>query len=307
MAGEAEKLEIEVEGEDLKVEIVDDTPPQDRGRQPLPKEVLDELEKDDLEEYSAKVKSRINTARKAYHDERRAKETATREREEAIRLAQTALEENKALKKRLSVGEQIFASETTKAAATELQAAKAALKQAYESGDSDRITEAQELLTDAKLKQREVASFRPTLQDPDSGVQNQPVQSQPTPVADPKAEKWRESNGWFGTNRIMTATALGLHEDLLAQGVDPRSDDYYRRVDETMRKRFSDYFEESQTPETEPEKPVRKSSTVVAPATRSTAPRQIRITASEAAIAKRLGLTNDAYARAKMKLENTNG
>jgi len=295
--------------DELKVQIEDDTPPEDRNRAPLPENIVEELEKDDLEEYSDKVKKRLGQMKKVWHDERRAKEAASREREEAMRFAQQAYEENKFLKQRLGTGERIFAAETTKAATIEVNAAKAALKAAYESGDSDKITEAQEAMTDAKMKLKDVASFRPSLQENDSGVQQQQqtqAQQRPAPIADPKAETWRQKNTWFGVDEEMTALALGLHEKLVRSGVDPRSDDYYRRVDDTMRKRFSDYFEDAQ-PTEEAERPVRKANTVVAPASRSTGSRQIRISASEAAIAKRLGLTPEAYAREKIKLENSNG
>jgi hypothetical protein len=295
--------------DELKVQIEDDTPPEDRNRAPLPENIVEELEKDDLEEYSDKVKKRLGQMKKVWHDERRAKEAASREREEAMRFAQQAYEENKFLKQRLGTGERIFAVETTKAATIEVNAAKAALKAAYESGDSDKITEAQEAMTDAKMKLKDVASFRPSLQENDSGVQMQQQVQAPqraAPIPDPKAEAWRQKNTWFGVDEEMTALALGLHEKLVRSGVDAQSDDYYRRVDATMRKRFSDYFEDAQ-PTEEAERPVRKANTVVAPASRSTGSRQIRISASEAAIAKRLGLTPEAYAREKIKLENSNG
>jgi hypothetical protein len=293
--------------EALKVEIEDDTPLADRNKVPMPKELVEELEKDDLEEYSEKVQTRIKQMKKVFHDERRAKESAAREREEALRFAQQAYEENKQLKQRLSAGEQIFAKETTNAATIEVNAAKAALKAAYESGDAATIADAQDLLTDAKLKLRDVSSFRPSLQDTDLGVQQQQQKQAPAPrpTVDSKAEAWREKNKWFGADEEMTALALGLHEKLVRSGVDPTSDDYYERVDKTMRKRFTEYFSEDAQNNEEPTP--RRASTVVAPATRSTAPRQVRITASEAAIAKRLGLTPEAYAREKIKLENSNG
>jgi len=296
--------------EAFKVEIEDDTPPEDRNKPPMPEELVKELEKDDLDEYSEKVQTRIKQMKKVWHDERRAKEAAAREREEALRFAQQAYEENKLLKQRLSTGEKIFAKETTNAATIELNAAKAALKAAYESGDAGSIAEAQEAMTDAKLKLREVSSFRPSLQEEETGVQNaqqNQFQNQSVPRPDPKAVAWREKNTWFGKDEEMTALALGLHEKLVRSGVDASSDDYYERVDKTMRKRFPEYFGEVQDND-EAERPARRTnSTVVAPATRSTAPRQIRISASEAAIAKRLGLTPEAYAREKLKLESNNG
>jgi len=299
----------ELEAEDFKVDIEDDTPVEDRNKAPMPKEVVEEIEKDDLEEYSEKVQTRIKQMKKVYHDERRAKEAAAREREEALRFAQQAYEENKLLRQRLSAGEKIFASETTKAATTEVERARERLKAAVDAQDSGAIAEAQEALMDAKAKLKEFQQFRPSLQEPEHGVQQQP-QAQPQtvqqPQVDPKALAWQKQNPWFGADEEMTALALGLHEKLVRSGVNSSSDDYYRRVDETMKKRFPEYFEELQ-PTEEPEKPVRKTSTVVAPATRSSAPRQIRITASQAAIAKRLGISPEHYAREVLKLENNNG
>jgi hypothetical protein len=292
----------------LDVEIVDDTPSEDRGRQPLPKELVEELDKDDLEEYSDKVKKRLSQMKKVWHDERRAKETSLREKEEALRFAQQAHQENQQLKQRLSSGEKVYVEEMTKAATNDLTAAKERLAAANNSGDMDKITEAQEALMDAKIKIRDVERFRPALQTPTSSVQtNNQVQASgpPAQTVDPKAEAWRSKNGWFGTDEEMTALALVSHEKLVRSGVDPRSDDYYKKVDETMKKRFPEYFDSADTREDRDPAP-RRNSTVVASASRSTAPRQVKITASEAAIAKRLGLTTEAYAREKIKLESNN-
>lgn len=302
--------------EEFKVELVDDTPPEDRGRTPLPKNIVEELDKDDLEEYSEKVKKRLSQMKKVWHDERRAKEAASREKEEALRFAQQQLEENKRLKQRLGVGEKAYITEATKSANNDLVSAKEKLKQAYESGDSERIAEAQEALTDAKLRIKEVERFRPSLQNEEEGVQakqqvpTQQVSSQPQP--DPKAVAWRERNTWFGADEEMTALAFGLHEKLVKAGVDPRSDEYYRQIDTTMRKRFPEAFddaEEAPTQTKQEEKPVRanKPATVVAPVTRATAPRQVRLTPTQVALAKKLGLSNEQYAKELMKLENANG
>jgi len=295
--------------DDIKVEIIDDTPEEDRGRKPLPKEIVDELEKDDLEEYSDKVKKRLSQMKKVWHDERREKESAKREREEALRFAQQTYEENKTLKQRMGAGEKILVNEFTKSANNEVIAAKAKFKEAMESGDVDLITDAQEALTDAKLRVKEVEKFKPSLQEENNQVQQrQQVQAPPVAPPDQKAEMWREKNQWFGVDEEMTALALGLHEKLVRSGVDPRSDNYYRRVDETMRKRFSDYFEGDFSESREAKPSSRKSATtVVAPATRSTAPRQVRLTASQVALARKFGLTPEAYARELIKLENDNG
>jgi hypothetical protein len=301
---------------EIEVDVVDDTPPEDRNRTPLPQPIVEELEKDDLEEYSDKVKKRLNQMKKVWHDERRAKEAVLREKEEALRFAQQTFEENKQLKQRLGNGERVYIREARGAAENGLQSAKQALRQAFESGDPEKIAAAQEGLIDAKQKLREVNRIRPSIQDDEFRVQaNQQPRGQqprrvqapaPAPVVDHKAEAWRERNTWFGVDEEMTALALGLHEKLVKSGVNPTSDEYYRQVDTTMKKRFPETFEDAHQPtEEREEKPApRKVSTVVAPATRSTSSRQIRITASEAAIAKRLGLTPEAYAREKLKLEN---
>ena len=191
-----------------------------------------------------------------------------------------------------------------------MAAAKDALKRAYESGDAEQIANAQEILTDAKIKLKEYQKFRPTLQARENSVEGTPQQAQYVPQVQPdqKAEAWRQKNTWFGSDEEMTALALGLHERLVKSGIDPRSDEYYRQIDNTMRKRFPENFEEEPThSEERNERSVPRKTTVVAPATRSTAPRQIRLTSTEAAIAKRLGLTPEAYAREKLKLENSNG
>ena len=308
-----EKIEVtaEVEAEGLNVEIVDDTPPEDRGRVPLPKEVLDKAVDDPLDEYSDKVQARIKQLRKGVHDERREKERASREREEALAFAQQIHQENQSLKQRMGQNTQAYVNEATRSASVEVEMAVEKMEQAYESGDAKRISKAQSDLIDAKSKLREYQQFRPSLQEEETSVQQaqqaQQARQVPRTQADPKAETWRQNNTWFGTDEEMTALALGLHEKLVKSGVDPRSDDYYQKVDQTMKKRFPDYFGEIAPPEPEPERPVRKTNNVVAPATRSTAPRQVRLTASQASIAKKLGLTPEAYAREMIKLENDNG
>ena len=304
------------DNDDIQVEIEDDTPPEDRGRKPLPKDMVEELEKDDLEEYSDKVKKRLSQMKKVWHDERREKERAYREREEALKFAQLREQEIKQLKQRLGVGEKAFIEEASRAVKNDLANAKEKLKSAYESGDSERIAEAQELLTDAKLRADKVSRLKPSLQNDNEGVQTRQQEATPqvnqAPQSDPKAEAWRERNTWFGADEEMTALALGLHDKLVRSGIDPRSDDYYRQIDKTMRKRFPEAFEDEEVeeePQTKQEKkPARtKPANVVAPVTRSTAPRQVRLSPSQVAIAKKLGLSNQEYARELMKLENDNG
>ena len=176
--------------DEFKVEVIDDTPPEDRGRKPLPKEIVDELEKDDLEEYSDKVKKRLSQMKKVWHDERREKERAQREKEEAIRFA--AIRENEIrareneiqqLKRRLGNGERVYFQEVSKAASNDLITSKERLKQAYEAGDAEKIAEAQEALTEAKFRIKQLENFQPSLQPEDLVVQ--PTQQYPVPPAPP--------------------------------------------------------------------------------------------------------------------------
>jgi hypothetical protein len=279
-----EELQIEVEGE-TEIEVVDDTPEQDRNRAPM-KEAPSEVTDDELSQYSEGVKKRIQHFSKGYHEERRAKESALREREEAVRLAQSLVEENKRLQGSLGQGQQALLEQAKKVVANEVEQAKVKYKQAYEAGDSDALVAAQEELTAAKIKAERVNNFKPVAKPEETVVQ--PAPSPVVPKVDQKARAWQEANPWFLTNRKMTAVAMEVHNELVESGVDTNSDEYYQRINQEVRQIFPDAFPS--------EKPVKKS--VVAPATRSTAPRKIVLTQSQVQIAKRLGLTNEQYARA---------
>ncbi len=282
---EEEKLEVSVES-DVEVEVVDDTPEEDRNRPPM-KEAPADVTDEELASYSENAKKRIQHFSKGYHEERRAKEAALREREEALRLAQSVIEENKKLQSNLGQGQQALLEQAKKVVAQELEQAKRQYKEAYESGDSDKLVEAQEALTSAKIKAERVNNFKPPLQKPKPVVQPDPEPV--VPQVDPKVSAWREANPWFGDNKRMTAMALTIHQELVDSGVDTRSDEYFNRINAEMRQVFPDAFPS--------EKPVKKAS-VVAPATRNTAPRKIVLTRTQENLAKRLGLTNEQYARA---------
>jgi hypothetical protein len=284
------KVEVEASDDDDKIdiEIVDDTPPKDRGRKPAdpPEEVTDE----ELQDYSEKVRKRLQHFSKGYHDERRAKEDAVRKEEEAIRAAQAIADENRRLKEMVNKNQEILLDQAKREAAAELVAKKRGFKEAYESGDSDAVADAQEALTSAALKAEKVNNFAFTpLQD--DTVDVQPASSQ---VADRKAQQWQEDNTWFGNDDEMTSFALGLHQKLVKQGVNPRSDEYYEKINSRMRQVFPENFESEDT--TEEEKPRRKSN-VVAPVKRGTAPKKIVLTATQVSIAKRLGVPLELYAR----------
>ena len=295
-----EAVEFEVEGEsqaEPEIEVVDDTPPEDRNRKPMQEPPKDVTE-DELSKYDEGVRKRIQHFTKGYHEERRAKEAAMREKDEALRIAQSIIEENKKLKGSLSQNQQALVDQAKKAAAIELEQAKAKYKTAYESGDADALVDAQEGLTSAKLKAERLANFKPPVQKEENEVQL-PVRTQesaqPEPAkVDAKAVEWRQSNSWFGQDHEMTSFALGVHSKLVESGVDPESDEYYKRIDARMRQVFPDAFE-SEKPADAPTSQRNKSN--VAPATRSTAPKKIVLTQSQVNIAKRLGVPLDIYAR----------
>ena len=285
-----ESVDFEVEG-DSEIEVVDDTPEEDRGRPPM-KEPPSEVTDDELAQYSDGVKKRIQHFSKGYHEERRAKEAALREREEAIRLAQQLIEENRKLQSSQGQTQQVLIEQAKRVVQGELETAKRKYKEAYESGDADALVAAQEELTAAKIKADRVNNFKPApVQQEKPVVQPapQPVREQPVPQVDAKAAAWQDANPWFGQDEEMTALALTVHRKLVESGVSPTSDEYYERINSRMRQVFPDAFTS--------EKPAKKSS-VVAPATRSTAPKKIVLTKSQVNIAKRLGLTNEQYARA---------
>ena len=304
-----DKLEIEIEGaEQVKIEVEDDTPEEDRGREPLPEDIVKELEADELEDYSEKVKTRLKQMKKVWHDERRAKEAALREQNEALRLAQQALEENKKLKAKVSYSETALVSSYKEAANRQLEEAKRVYKEAYDSGDSDRVVEAQEQLTAAKMRAEQAQRFKPTpLQTRETEVNiDQQVQ---VPKPDNKAIAWQERNTWFGKNRLMTGMALALHEELVETHGQAyaTTDEYYDRIDKTMRSKFPEEFpSETQTGGGKPsQRTENKPATVVAPASRSTAPKKVVLKQSQIALAKKLGLTPEQYAREYAKtLEN---
>jgi hypothetical protein len=303
------------EEKDFELEIEDDTPAEDRGRQPLPKEVVEELEQDELEDYSDKVKTRLKQMKKVWHDERREKERALREQQEALAMAQKALEENKALRNRLSEGEKSLVMTATSAAEIELEMAKRAYKEAYEAGDSDKLVDAQAKLNSVNFKLESLKGYRPPLQTQQTpDINEQRAQPQP-PQLDRKTSEWRSKNTWFGQDEEMTATALGLHQKLEKQyGAGyVGTDEYWNTVDKTMRKRFSDYFGEDEEVETSDRggKPAQrtemKPANVVAPVSRSTSAKRIVLKQSQLAIAKRLGLTPEQYAKEMIRLEKQNG
>ena len=304
ISGKAPEPEAKVEEEvvveeDLDIEVVDDTPKADRNRKPSepPADVTDE----ELEEYSEKVRKRIQHFNKGYHDERRAKEQAQREREELERYAQTLVDENRELRGNVNKNQEALLEQAKQAVTAELAQAKQEYREAYEAGDTERVVEAQEKLTSATLRTDKLDNFEFTpLQEDET-----PVQTNTEPVRDPKAQAWAEENPWFRENEEMRDVAVAIHQKLVRDKISPQSDEYYEAINARMRKFYPDYFGENEEPEVE--KPKRQSN-VVAPATRSTAPKKVKLTQTQVALANRLGVPLEEYAKqAALEARRQNG
>lgn len=297
--------EVDVEaGEtdvEIDIELEDDTPERDRKAQPLNKNVEDPTD-EEIESYGANVQKRIKELTHARHDERRAKEAIAREKEELERLTRQILAENQRLKQYVNQGVVTHAETLQAKAQAELEMARRKYKEAQESYDADAILEAQEGLTDAKMRLEAAKNFRPpTLQVEQEVVQQQ--QAPQPPSLDEKTLRWQAQNQWFGTPGYeeLTAFALGLHQKLVNTGVDPRSDEYFERIDSRMKATFPDVFGVQEKP-AKPE-PAKKPATVVASATRATgAKKKVTLTTTQAKLADRLGVSHAQYAAEFLKL-----
>jgi len=300
------QVDVAVDG-DVEIEIVDDTPEKDRGRKPLDREVADPTD-DEIESYSDGVKKRIKELTHARHDERRAKESLMREKQELERLAQHMVAENNRLKQYVNSGTEQYAASQLSLAETEVEKAKRQLKEATEAFDTDGVIAAQDALMDAKMKVQAAKNFKPApLQVEETAVQTQQTQV-PRQELDDKTARWQAKNQWFGSEGYeeVTSFALGLHQKLVNSGVDPRSDDYFERIDARMKSTFPDMFGGTE------DKPrsgdgSRRPTSVVAPATRSTGARKVQLTPTQVALAKKYGLTPQQYAAEVAKLEKSNG
>lgn len=295
------------EAKDFEIEVVDDTPEKDRGR-PEPKKVEEPTE-EELASYSEKVKSRIDELTRARHDERRERERIEREHVEAVRVAQLALEENKRLKSELRTGETDLNNTTKTLAEKELDAAKVKLRAAHEAFDVDAITEAQAALTAAQVKlDRVTHQVRPPLQSKkESGyTDDTPAPAAPKQGPDARAKAWMGKNSWFGQDDEMSSFALGVHARLVKQGIDTSSDEYYEKLDNRIREKFPEKFDDIK-PEKRDEPPSRKPGSVVAPASRVTSGNRVKLTQSQVALAKRLNVPLEQYARQVAELERKNG
>jgi len=302
----SEELEVVIaDGDGIEVEVVDDTPKEDRNRKPLP-EGEAEPSDEEMEEYSENVKRRIAKMKHGIHDERRAKEAAARERDAAIEYARRVLEEKKALEARYTQGEDAFISQAKEKADLAMASAKRDYITAYETGDAAKMADAQERMASiaAEKKDAETWSRQAAVRKENTGQQQQPmVQSQQpsqasVPEPDPDAKEWAAKNKWFGADRRMTNMAYAIHDEIVAEGIDPGidADQYYKKLNSEMRAAFPSYDWG--------DAPKKKPTSVVAPVTRSTkTARRITLTQSQVAVARRMGITPEQYAVELAKLE----
>jgi hypothetical protein len=293
---------VEDDNSEIEFEIVDDTPEEDRGRQPLTEEEEDERE-EELESLSKSVQKRINKLTHRYNDERREKERLAREHAEALRIAQALLTENQRIQQFTSAGLEDYTKTKQSQLELEQRLAEDKYRKAYESGDTEGTLEANKELARISAQQsrlyediqKSITNFAPPLQNVQQPVYNIPQPAQQAPAPSARALDWKARNPWFHKDEEMTSLALGLHQKLVNSGYDPESDEYYQQIDSGLRRRFPEKFERP------------KKASPVAPAGRSSAPKKVTLTQTEANIAKRLGITNEQYWRSKVKGATING
>lgn len=302
---DAEENDEVLEDSGFEIDIVDDTPEEDRGRIPPVDRTAKEHE-EELAGVSTNVQKRIKKLKYDFHEERRAKENSARMRDEAVVYAQKIHKENQKLRDLVNRGEQVLVDEVKQRTEKELESARFQLKRAHEEGDPDSIVGAQELLAKAAYDSQKAQEYIPS-PEPEAVPEYQP-RKQVNPNPDPKAADWAKQNPWFKTDKEMTAVALAVHEDLVTQGVDTKSDDYYQAIDQRVRDRFPEKFggDDQDDPVLRSDENRRKPSTVVAPARRTTGarPRKVQLTKTQVSLAKRLGISPEEYAKQLLKLEN---
>ena len=297
---EEDLTEVDLDNTEFEVDIIDDTPDEDKNKPRRADDAEAQIPEDDeIANYSENVQKRIKQLKFEYHEERRRKEEAARLQDEAVDYARKVYEENQKLRKTLEEGEGVLVEQAKSRVEAELDRAKAAYKEAYETGDPDKLIDAQEKLNSLQNEKFRVESYRPRPQQ----VQQEPVQLQRkprVPEPDAKTKAWASENEWFGNYSEMTGYAFGVHESLVRQGINPQSqaDEYYNRIDQSMRQRFPDKFGGHQVEAA----PVRQAGSVVAPAGRSAKKsRRVQLTSTQVALAKRLGLSAEQYAAQLLK------
>ena len=299
--------------EGLEVEVVDDTPQEDRRpakAEDSSPDVDDETVDKEIADYSKRAGERIAKIKYEYHEERRAKEAASRESAEAVQRLQTLMAENQKLQAMVDQGGQVLNKQAQNNALWAKKNATEQFKKAYEEGNAEEMTKAQELLSKATLAEQQSPNIAATLQQ--QIAQNLPQPQMQPAQPDPDMQVWSQKNPWFmgsePVHKEMTSYAMYVDQSLQAKGIDPasKSEEYYNEVDNAMRQQFPTFF--GATPEVEisqeEEAPKRQPSTVVASATRDSGnkkPTQIRLTQTQVKLARQLGISPEQYANQLLK------
>lgn len=304
--------------DDLEVTIVDDTPTEDQGKKPraedTPVEVDDDVVDKEIADYSKRAADRIAKIKYEYHEERRAKEAATRESKEAVQRLQTLMSENKKLQAMVDQGGEVLNKQAHNNALWAKQNAQAEFKRAYDEGDADAMTKAQEMIAKATLAEQQSMNMAQSVQA--EIAKKLPVEEpvQQTQELDPDMKAWSSKNPWFMStipeHQEMSSYALTIDQRLRNQGILPEQDakKYYAEVDKAMHKEYPSFFgvqvEETADVVHETNTPKRQPSTVVASATRDSGnkkPSQIRLTQTQVRLARQLGISPEQYANQLLK------
>ena len=289
--GEPEKQEV-VPEETIEVEKTEQPVEEKKEEKVETKEDKPEDKKDELKEYSDGVQKRIAKLTRKMRE-------AERQKEEAVTFAQTIKQQKEAAEKRLSKLDKTYVSEFESRVKTNLAAAKLALKNAIESQDVEAQIAAQEQLATLSVENARISSMKSAAEEPvkEKEVNITPQRQQTNVQSDPKAEDWAAKNSWFGNDSAMTYTAFDIHKKLVEEeGYDPKSDEYYTEVDKRIRLDFPHKFDKVESNTTERAKPAQNvaSARRQAPTIRK---KTVRLTPSQVAIAKRLGVPLEDYAK----------
>jgi len=300
--------------DEIEIAVIDDTPPQDRGRAPLSPEKVASAEPSDeeLATYSESVQKRIKQMKHALHDQRRVAEQADRERAAALQYATSMKQQAEQLQQRYNAGERVFVDGMKDKAKTSMEAASAKLKAATEAFDADAITEATKEIARAAFEEKRYEGWTQNNagQAEQDGVQTrqtEPPRSSPTPKPDARAQAWAAKNPWFTVDDELTGYAYGVDAALTKQGITPAvdPDEYYGEIDRRLRERFPDKFEDGE--DSPPRQRAARQDpprSTVAPVRRSASgKRVITLSKSEAEAARKLGVSPAAYAAEVLKIQ----
>ena len=300
VGNESPETQDVVSDDKFEIEIVDDTPEEDRGRPRKAEDAEPEIpDEDELDKYSEGVQKRMKKMTYEVNEQRRNKEEAIRLREEALKYAESIKAENERLRQSLEQGEQTLVNQAKGRVQAELDRAKVAYKEAIDSGDSDLILEANDKVTALRIEADKIASYKPQKRPAPQPQPQYQQQAPAVPQVDPRAVEWGKRNTWFEKDPEMTGFAYGVHQRLVQSGIDPNTDRYYTEIDKAMKKVFPDKFDDGQIEEQAPQR--QAGSVVAAPSRTTKKSRTVRLTSTQASLAKRLGLSNEQYAAQLMK------